>query len=120
MASDLVPAVDAMKSPRLTALDVLACTVLGGALSARVEPIRQLLMEGRRDQSGDFTSGAGLSWEQAERILYAAASSAPSLARYRQWMQVLLLPAADQMELAVAIRRAWQDGNDEVTSVGTS
>src|SRR5262249_52413651 len=34
-----------------------------------IEEIRKLLGEGRKDESGDFTKGAGLSDEQAEAVL---------------------------------------------------
>ena len=33
------------------------------------EGVRQLLGEGRKDESGDFTQGAGLSKENIERLL---------------------------------------------------
>src|SRR6185437_17041503 len=36
-----------------------------------VEGVKQLLGEGRKDESGDFTKGAGLEVEKAERVLQA-------------------------------------------------
>ena len=34
-----------------------------------IEGVRQLLGDGRKDESGDFTKGAGLSAEQAEVVI---------------------------------------------------
>ncbi len=44
------------------------------------EGVRLLLGDGRRDESGDFTKGAGLSGEQAERVLALVSSPAPGAA----------------------------------------
>ncbi len=41
------------------------------------EGVRLLLGAGRKDESGDFTKGAGLSEEQAERVLALVSSPAP-------------------------------------------
>jgi len=43
------------------------------------EGVRALLGEGRKDESGDFTSGAGLSGEQADRIMAFVGAAAPGL-----------------------------------------
>lgn len=43
-----------------------------------VDGVRLLLGSGRKDESGDFTKGAGLSDEQAERVLNSTASEPPS------------------------------------------
>ena len=40
-----------------------------------IDGVRQLLAEGRKDESGDFTKGAGLVPEQIEAILWLAAPS---------------------------------------------
>ena len=43
--------------------------------------VRQLLCEGRKDESGDFTKGAGLSPEHAELVLWVTASAARLVTR---------------------------------------
>jgi len=57
-----------------------------------IEEIRKLLGEGRKDESGDFTKGAGLSAEQADAVLAYVASKHDSgdwAANFEQWRRVV-------------------------------
>ena len=62
------------------------------------EGVRQLLTVGRKDQSGDFTPGCGLSETQADCVLEFMKSSDGSksneetLARMLRWFQIMTMP----------------------------
>jgi histidyl-tRNA synthetase len=61
--------------------------------------VRQLLGAGRRDESGDFTRGAGLTDEQADRLL-------GMIFQVGGWKPLLSADAANQLERAAPVPRA--------------
>jgi histidyl-tRNA synthetase len=62
-----------------------------------VDGVRLLLGEGRKDESGDFTKGAGLAKDAIERVLASiVAPSSTNDATLAQLMQVSGAPIADQ------------------------
>jgi histidyl-tRNA synthetase len=87
-----------------------------------IEEIRKLLGEGRKDESGDFTKGAGLSHEQAEAVLaYVGTKSAVAdgeggsgwNASFEQWRRVVGNSATGQQgidELAEMAKLFWSAG----------
>jgi histidyl-tRNA synthetase len=63
-----------------------------------IEGVRLLLGEGRKDESGDFTKGAGLTDEQAEPLVSFLAS-----ARFSQWrMGTDTLPLKEYYEFVIS------------------
>jgi histidyl-tRNA synthetase len=63
-----------------------------------VEGVKQLLGEGRKDESGDFTKGAGLSEEQAEAIFLVAGNV---IASWLPFSTEDELPTADELIFSV-------------------
>ena len=71
-----------------------------------VEGVRALLGAGRKDESGDYTKGAGLSGEQAEIIMeYVSANSAVTsvLAGHVEDMMEARLPSSSYMRAVIAL-----------------
>src|ERR1700744_4863323 len=85
-----------------------------------VEGVTALLGEGRKDESGDFTKGAGLSQEQAHRILAFVAPDAKDeeehLNQIAQLIQSSAVGAAglNELEQIVRILNACGYGPDRV------
>ena len=70
-----------------------------------VEGVRQLLGEGRKDESGDFTKGAGLSDQHAIAILHAVDS------RYDEET------TSGETRAAIEASRTWQQGMFELKEI---
>ncbi|WP_112312175.1 histidine--tRNA ligase [Pseudogemmobacter bohemicus] len=82
--------------------------------------VRALLGEGRKDESGDFTKGAGLSSEQAEVVMgFVSAkrdSGAATVARLRELVGASLLGAegVNELETIAALLDAGGYGSDRI------
>jgi histidyl-tRNA synthetase len=78
-----------------------------------VEGVRQLLGEGRKDESGDFTKGAGLTPLQTEELL--------SLFAFRGWMDLLddtSGPILDVLrDSKFAVNRRFSEGATELREI---
>jgi histidyl-tRNA synthetase len=84
------------------------------------EGVRALLGEGRKDESGDFTKGAGLSAEQAEVVMgFTTAkreSGAATIARLRELVGTSAIGAegVDELETIAALLDAQGYGADRI------
>lgn len=84
------------------------------------EGVRALLGEGRKDESGDFTKGAGLSAEQAEVVMgFTTAkrdSGAETVARLRELIggSVLGAEGVDELEMIEGLLAAQGYGPDRI------
>jgi histidyl-tRNA synthetase len=82
--------------------------------------VRALLGEGRKDESGDFTKGAGLSSEQAEVVMgFTSAkrdSGAQTVARLRELVGASVIGAegVDELETIAALLDAQGYGADRI------
>jgi histidyl-tRNA synthetase len=82
--------------------------------------VRALLGEGRRDESGDFTKGAGLSGEQAEVVMgFTSArreTGAATVARLRELVGASVLGAegVDELEQMASLLDAQGYGADRI------
>ncbi len=77
-----------------------------------VEGVRQLLGEGRKDESGDFTRGAGLQPVLADRLLQFVAPAEPTM---NLPGDILFAMPAQWDELAVNPR--FKEGSDELLEI---
>jgi histidyl-tRNA synthetase len=77
-----------------------------------VEGVRQLLGEGRKDESGDFTRGAGLQQMLADRLLQFVAPPEPALGRSGD---VLFAMPPEWDELAANAR--FKEGGSELLEI---
>jgi histidyl-tRNA synthetase len=82
--------------------------------------VRALLGEGRKDESGDFTKGAGLSTEQAEVVMgFTSAkrdTGAETVARLRNLVGASIIGAegVDELEAIAALLEAQGYGPDRI------
>jgi histidyl-tRNA synthetase len=85
-----------------------------------VEGVQALLGEGRKDDSGDFTKGAGLSAEQAHRILAFVAPDAADEEEHLQQIGTLISTSAigaaglNELEQIVKLLHACGYGPDRI------
>ena len=85
-----------------------------------VEGVQALLGEGRKDESGDFTKGAGLSAEQAHRILAFVAPDAKDEEEHLQQIGTLIATSAvgaaglNELEQIVKLLAACGYGPDRI------
>ena len=85
-----------------------------------VEGVQALLGEGRKDDSGDFTKGAGLSVEQAHRILAFVAPDAKDEEEHLQQIGTLIATSAvgaaglNELEQIVKLLAACGYGPDRI------
>jgi histidyl-tRNA synthetase len=85
-----------------------------------VEGVQALLGEGRKDDSGDFTKGAGLSPEQAHRILAFVAPDAQDEEEHLQQIGTLISTSAigasglNELEQIVKLLHACGYGPDRI------